>query len=241
MAPSPPRLVADVLAARLRTDPGRPLVTFYDDASGERVELSVATYANWVAKTASLLADELGAERGQTIRLDLPTHWLGPVFLGAAWLVGLVLTEEDGPDVVVTGPDGLTRWAGHPLALACALRPLGVPFATAPPGFVDVGREVWSQPDAFVPSDPPGPDDPALTDPPLDQAGLVARGYDVPLVERGGRLLTDLDPVTPAGLDTFLGPLVAGGSTIWVAHPDPLGWAHRAETERATEVLRSGS
>ena len=42
-----------LLAELLRADAGRPLVTFYDDATGERVELSVATYANWVAKTSS--------------------------------------------------------------------------------------------------------------------------------------------------------------------------------------------
>ena len=78
--PSPP-----CLAELLRADAGRPLVTFYDDATGERVELSVATYANWVAKTASLLVEELDLTRGDRIRLDLPTHWLGPVFLGAAW------------------------------------------------------------------------------------------------------------------------------------------------------------
>ena len=48
------------LAGQLRTDAARPLVTFYDDATGERVELSVTTYANWVAKTAGLVQDELG-------------------------------------------------------------------------------------------------------------------------------------------------------------------------------------
>ena len=45
---------AEVLAAQLRRDPGRPLLTFYDHATDERVELSVTTYANWVAKTASV-------------------------------------------------------------------------------------------------------------------------------------------------------------------------------------------
>ena len=54
-----PETFPAALAATLRTDPGRPLVTFYDDATGERVELSVATYANWVAKTAGLVQDEL--------------------------------------------------------------------------------------------------------------------------------------------------------------------------------------
>ena len=33
-----------LLSELLRADAGRPLVTFYDDATGERVELSVATY-----------------------------------------------------------------------------------------------------------------------------------------------------------------------------------------------------
>ena len=83
---------AHVLTELLRTDPGRPLVTYYDHATGERVELSVTTYANWVAKTASLLAEEHDLERGQSLRVDLPVHWLGPVFLGAAWAIGLTVT-----------------------------------------------------------------------------------------------------------------------------------------------------
>ena len=48
-----PRMLAD----QVRRSAGRPVVTFYDDATGERVELSAATYANWVAKTAGLLQD----------------------------------------------------------------------------------------------------------------------------------------------------------------------------------------
>ena len=114
---------SEVLTRQLRADAGRPFVTFYDDATGERVELSVTTYANWVAKTASLLAEEHDLERGQTLCVDLPTHWLGPVFLGAAWTVGLVVTGPDDaghdPDAVVCGPDGLDRWAGTPTTSRC--------------------------------------------------------------------------------------------------------------------------
>jgi len=72
-----------VLARALRTEPGRPFVTFYDEATGERVELSVTTYANWVAKASGLLVDEHGLERGQSLRIDLPPHWLSLVFLCA--------------------------------------------------------------------------------------------------------------------------------------------------------------
>ena len=103
---------APVLAELLRTDPGRPLVTYYDHATGERVELSVTTYANWVAKTASLLVEEYDLERGQGLHVDLPTHWLGPVFLGAAWTVGLVVTTPEAADAIVCGPGDIAQAHG---------------------------------------------------------------------------------------------------------------------------------
>ena len=230
----------DVLQRRLRGDAGQPLVTFYDDATGERVELSVATYANWVAKTASLLAEEADARRGGTLLLDLPTHWLGPVFLGAAWTVGLVVDgvatgSAAAPDVVVCGPARVDHWAadpGRPVVLACALRPLAVRFAEPlPAGVRDVGVEVWSQPDAFVPWDPPTGDDIAV--PGRSQRELFGAEAGA---EPVGRLLTTHNPTTPAGLDTFVQPLVEGGSTVWVAHADPAAWARKAQAERVTAV-----
>ena len=167
-----------VLEGLLRGDAGRPLVTFYDHASGERTELSVTTYANWVAKTAGLLADEHDLERGQSLRIDLPTHWLGPVFLGAAWTVGLAVTDGDDADAYVCGPDGLDRWARtarDAVVLASALQPLGTRFTEPlPPGVHDYGVEVWSQPDAWVAFDPPGPHDLAFGDD--HPRGAVGRG-----------------------------------------------------------------
>ena len=105
---------AAVLANLLRRDPGRPLVTFYDDADRRTRRASVATYANWVAKTSSLLVEEFDAERGGSIRIELPTHWLTPVFLGAAWNVGLSVVDDAAADIVVCGPDGLERWQSEP-------------------------------------------------------------------------------------------------------------------------------
>jgi acyl-CoA synthetase (AMP-forming)/AMP-acid ligase II len=80
--------VAAMLAERLRRDPGRPAVTFYDDATGERVELSTATLDNWVAKTANMLVDTLGLAPGDMVAVDLPAHWSTAAILLAAWSAG---------------------------------------------------------------------------------------------------------------------------------------------------------
>ena len=229
-----------LLATLLRADPGRPLVTFYDDATGERVELSVATYANWVAKTSSLFVEELDLGRGDRVLVDLPAHWLTPVFLGAAWNVGLVVVPPGAEaDAVVCGPEGLEEYADRAGALpvvACALKPLGVRFSEALPSDVhDFGIEVWSQPDAFLPYDPPSGDDAAL--PGTDQATLLAPdGATLPLAD-GDRLLTTANPAGPEGPASFVQPLVRGGSVVWVRNADPASWQRRHDDERATAVL----
>ncbi len=242
MPPTPPSTFAGVLARALDHDPGRPLVTFYDHATDERVELSVTTYGNWVAKTASLLCEEHGLERGDRLRVDLPVHWLGPVLLGAAWTAGLVVVlEGDDPgDAVVCGPDGLARWSAHAddvPVLACSLRPMGVRFAEPlPPGVHDVGIEVWGQPDAFSPLDPPGHHDVAVE---IDgeehtQGDLWRAAAAGSVLTDGDRLLTETNPASPPGLASFTGPLVLGGSVILVARADPARLAATYAAERAT-------
>jgi uncharacterized protein (TIGR03089 family) len=230
-----------VLARQLPTDQGRPLVTFYDGATGERVELSVTTYANWVSKTASLLTDEHDLERGQRLAVDLPAHWLGPVFLGAAWTVGLaVVGPDDEADAVVCGPDSLERWAERAddlPVLACSLLPLGVRFADpVPPGVHDVGVEVWSQPDSFITHDPPRADDAATAGSFGDRThaqlwGEAAVGH---LVPDGGRLLSEANPASPPGLASFTEPLARGGSLVLVVHSEPERLAATYVAERAT-------
>ena len=227
---------ATILSDLLRGEPGRPLVTFYDHASGERTELSVTTYANWVAKTASLLAEEHDLERGRSIRVDLPSHWLTPVFLGAAWTIGLVVTTDEHPDAVVCGPDGLDRWAPYAeqaIVLATALHPLGRPFdEPLPRGVHDVGAEVWGQPDAFAPWDPPGPDDPALVG--TTHAELWEAAAAGSVLTDGGRLFSEANPASPSGLSSFTEPLVRRGSVVLVAHPDPARVEETFAAERAT-------
>jgi uncharacterized protein (TIGR03089 family) len=186
-----------------------------------------------------LLAEELDTERGQELRIDLPTHWLTPVFLGAAWTVGLVVTLEDQPEApaaVVCGPSSLDRWAPYAddiVVLATALHPLGRPFdEPLPPGVRDFGAEVWSQPDAFTPWDPPGPDDLAL--PGASHRDLFEAAAGGILLTDGGRLFTEENPASPSGLSSFTEPFVRLGSVVLVAHPDPARVEETFSAERAT-------
>lgn len=222
------------LAAFLARNTGAPLLTYYDQANGERIELSRATCSNWIAKTASYLVEECDLERGDALWIDLPPHWLGPVFLGACWTVGLRVDEAE-PDAVVIGPASVPSWSGVDASLpvvACALRPLGGGFLDPlPPGIRDFGREVWAQPDAFVPWDPPTARDLATaTD---TQSDLVRRVAQRGVLAAGGRLLTTRNPVTD-GMESFVEVILREGSLVLVAHPDPDLLPGTFADERAT-------
>ncbi|WP_030572642.1 TIGR03089 family protein [Streptomyces aureocirculatus] len=247
------RTPADLLRSALAADPGRPLVTYYDDATGERVELSVATFANWVAKTANLLQGDLSAEPGDRLALLLPAHWQTAVWLLACSSVGVVADVGGDPaaaDLVVSGPDPESLAAARNCSgerVALALRPLGGRFPQAPEGFADYAVEVPGQGDRFAPYAPVDPDGPALA-----VAGLELTGAD--LVERaradaaelglapGSRLLSARPYDTWDGLSAGLyAPLAAGGSVVLCRHLDRLadgGLEKRLESERVTATAR---
>ncbi|MFE6649275.1 TIGR03089 family protein [Nocardioides sp. NPDC057772] len=226
----------ETLARALRTDPGGPFVTFYDETSGERQELSTTTYANWVAKASGLLVDEHGLERGDSIRIDLPTHWLATVFLGAAWNTGLVVTDSESPDAVVCGPETVAAWAdgaGKRPTLACSLLPFGVRFADPlPQGVHDVGIEVWGQPDAFTPFDPPETDDAAVSWTDIETSHAALFGGD----GNSARLLTTVPPASPVGAELLAALLVGGGSLVLVTNATEDRLPIIASSERATRL-----
>ncbi|GGU09868.1 TIGR03089 family protein [Streptomyces lateritius] len=241
------RTPADLLRSALAADPARPLVTFYDDATGERVELSVATFANWVAKTANLLQGELSASPGDRLALLLPAHWQTAVWLLACSSVGVTAEVGGDPadaDHVVAGPDTLEAGlacSGDRIALSLA--PLGRRFPAPPAGYADYAVEVPSQGDRFAPFVPVDADAPAL----------VVRGTELTgaqLVERaradaealglapGGRLLSARPYDTWEGISAGLyAPLAAGASVVLCRNLDrlaPEALDKRVESERVT-------
>src|SRR5689334_12597573 len=95
--PSDPTTVADLARTALSTGAARPMLTYYDQATGERTELSGVSLGNWVAKTANLLVDGCGLAPDAPVGVKLPPHWQTAAVLLGCWLAGVVV-ETDSVD-----------------------------------------------------------------------------------------------------------------------------------------------
>ena len=218
-----------VLQPLLALDPGAPMVTHYDQTAPSRVELSVTSTANWAAKIAGLLRDELGVMPGDVIVCDLPAHWLTAGVLLGAWWAGAEVRAGSADDavVVVTVPDRLDRHPADVETLLMTTDPMGRPLAAAgvevPPGVTDLAEACRIHPDAFVPS---GGGDLALDGLPLDQLTDPALS---------GRALVagrERDDVVATLARVF----ASGGTAVLVtgADADDPAVAGIADTERTT-------
>ena len=227
-----------VLARLLAADPGRPLVTFYDDATGERTELSVTTWANWVAKVASLLGDELDVEHGSRLLVDLPPTGSGRSCSARPGPAASRWSGTVGADAVGhRARTGLDRWAErgrpHPgRGLGAAARWRGRFPDGVPTGVHDLGVEVWSQPDAYAAWPGPSPDDAAVAG--TTQAELWRSAAAGDRVSGGDRLLSEANPASPSGLASLTEPLVSHGSLVLVAHVSAERRERIAADERVT-------
>ena len=152
-----------ILGPVLAADPGSPLVTHYDVALGSRIELSAASTANWAAKIAGLLRDEVGVAPGDRVLVDLPAHWLtAGVLLGVWWAGAEVVTPAGswaGPEPIalVTTADRLDRHPTDVETLVMTTDPMARPVAAAtgtalPAGVLDLAESCRIHPDAFVPA-----------------------------------------------------------------------------------------
>jgi len=235
----PEQFFADLLAA----EPGRPFVTYYDEASGERSELSAKSLANWVAKTHHLLGTELGLGAGDTALIALPAHWISvPALLGCL-TAGLALTTKAAEaQVAFVSPETAPGAAGIADVYAVAPDSAAVGLGVAvPAGVQDYVVSVRPQEDKW-----PGVRFAATAaDPCFGElsreavaADAVRRAGELGL-DRGTRVLSTRDWVGyDDWLDTLLAPLAVGGSVVYVRNcADPAVLQRRAAQERVTAVV----
>lgn len=202
------RLTGGLAADR---DPAAPLLTLYDGPA--RVELSGATTANWVSKTANLLRDGFGAP--ERVGLLLPLHWQAVCFLlgaaagGATVVVAAEPGELAGSSLAFVSADAAVGAldAGVDDVLACSGHPLGARLPSVPPMVLDAAAEVPSYGDHFG--------GPYATAPVVELGGAPFIVPDLGL-EAGDRVLTTLPPASPEGLGVLLAALRAGAGLVLV-------------------------
>ena len=225
-------LTTALLDPILAADPAGPRITYYDDATGERIELSAVTLANWAAKTANFLSDEFALVPGARVSVLLPAHWQTAAVLLGCWSAKLTVTDAPGPvEVLFVAADRVDEAAGWPAGerYALALDPFALPMRQVPAGYADFVTAVRGHGDHFTLYPEGGEGDAALL------ARATARATELGLTQ-GDRLLVDVT-THPDPVDWLLTPLTAGASVVACAHPDPTRLASRAETEKTTHTL----
>ncbi|WP_433652678.1 TIGR03089 family protein [Micromonospora zamorensis] len=224
--------IARVFADAIATDPTRPLLTWYDDASGDRTELSGATMANWVAKTANLLVDEVGLVAGTPGGVLLPPHWQTAAVLLGCWSAKLNVADTPGDvDVLFAAADQLDEaqsWSADE-RYALGLAPLAAALRQVPPGFADYVVEVRRHGDHFTPQPGPGPADARL----LTRAEARAAELGI---EPGARVLIDASR-HPDPVDWLLAPLTRAATVVLCANLDPALLTSRQASEKVTQTL----
>jgi uncharacterized protein (TIGR03089 family) len=218
----------------LAGDRSRPLITHYDDAAGTRVELSVATMANWAAKTANWLTEEFDIEPGSKVAVRLPAHWqTAGILLGAWWAGAFVTTSTEQADIAFTTVNEEAPGA-HAHAVV-SLDPMGMGLRGPAPGdALDYISESRIFGDEYFPILEVSEKHQAIEQ--LTVAEVVAAAKARATSER---VLSTLDWTFPDGvISGLLAILAGGGSLVQVSNPAKTD-AHWA-AERATLMLPNG-
>ena len=199
----------------LRTEQATSPALIWYGPDSERVELSGKVLDNWAAKTSNYLAEELDAEPGTTVELDLPVHWKTLVWALGAWQAGcpIALSATAGAPVRATAADTEPRAAGE-LVSAVALPALAMSWPDAlPAGTGDYAAEVRAFADTWT-----GPD---YRDEPADAIAGTAAEPGIPFSDLTGAATVDGQTVlapAEAGTQRILGAALAvwarGGTLV---------------------------
>ncbi|MBM7366639.1 TIGR03089 family protein [Gordonia hydrophobica] len=221
-----------ILAAA--ADQARPMLTYYNDSTGERTELSGATLGNWAAKIGNYLRDEIGVLPGDPVRVDLPEHWqTAAILLGSWWAGAQVLIADDGDGrVVFTSRDRIDSHDEDEIVVV-PLDPFAMGVRDLPVGISDFGESIRAHGDHFVPS---GAGRLAVDSVTVQQVLTAAPdglgADDRVLSVRPWHTVADL-------VANFAAPLAAGASLVYVdGSADEAALAKTASTEKATVTWR---
>lgn len=244
-------------AAGRTADPGAALITYYDDATGERTELSAAALGGLVARTANLLTEGCGLGPGSRAALLLPPHWQTAAVLMGCWTAGLPVAFHSAAlaglprlgadavepydatfvslvrlnDILEDVPAATHRFV---LGLAAAGRPLEQP----PADYRDYAAETGAYGDDLRRYDPPRAYASASPDgTTFGQWGQIAQELAaIRGLRPGDRVLVDAAE-NEHPVKWLLAPLSVGASVVLCANLDPAAVPSRTAAERVTRLI----
>jgi uncharacterized protein (TIGR03089 family) len=221
----------------MAADPVGPRITYYDDATGERIELSTVTLANWAAKTGNLLRDEMAAGPDSRVAVLLPAHWQTTAVLLGIWWIGAEVVLNGDADIALCTADRLSEaddavGAGEVAVLS--LDPFGKPVADLPVGVTDYATSVRVHGDQISPERQPGPalDGRSVADVLAGaQSSATAQGFTA-----GDRVMSTASwPTADELTANLLAVFAAGASLVQVANPDASALDRRRQMEKITK------
>lgn len=231
-------LTDSLLDPILAKDPAGPRITWYDDATGARIELSAVTLTNWVAKTANMIRDEFGLFPGARVSVLLPAHWQSAAVLLGVWWSGAEVLLHADPDaeLAFVTPDRLAEVDEVAEVAVLSLDAFGAPVPNLAPGLTDYATTVRVHGDRYSSS---GAGAAALDGRSSSDVLAAARSS----AERAGidgesRVLSSNEWGSVDDLvDGLLAVLAAGASLVQVSNPDPAANERRVASEKITVRL----
>lgn len=229
------------------------LLTYYDDAAGERTGLPADQLGGWSAAVSALLTRGCGLGPGSRAAVLLPPHWQTAAVLLGAWAAGVEVSYQGWATAGLSAPQvtyDVSFVAGHRVGswleqipdakhrYVLGLTPHGGPTAEVPDGYRDLLAELRPWADAAPPRDRVADTAAATPDgTTYRELTVVATG----IAEQAGIGPGDRVLVDAAGHDHplkwLLAPLTAGASIVIVAGLDPAARDALVAAEGVTRVL----
>jgi len=232
-------LSSAILDPLMASDPAGPRITYYDDATGERIELSTATLVNWAAKTGNLLRDEMGAGPDTRVAVLLPAHWQTASVLFGIWWIGAEVVTGGQADVALCTAPRLGEAddaVGVGEIAVLSLDPFGKPVPDLPVGVTDYATAVRVHGDQILPERHPGAalDGRSVADVLSGaQTSAAAQGLTADDRVLSTADWTDADELTANLLAVF----AIGASLVQVANQDAAAVDRRRQTEKITRDI----
>jgi uncharacterized protein (TIGR03089 family) len=223
------------------------LLTYRDEATGERVGLTAAEVGRWSAATAALLTDECGLGPGATVGVLLPPHWQTAVVLLGAWSAGCEVSFR-GWSTAGLSPAGSALDASFVAGSRIGSWLDEVPAARFPfelfnpgaasPGYRDFLAAVSAHLGTDAPTSTPGPDAAASPDGTTfgSYGAIAAEMARMKGIAPGDRVLIDT-ATSEQPLMWLLAPLAAGASVVLADNLDPVRRDSLIASEKITRAL----